>query len=154
NHGHAAGIENIEGRSQDLATKFLSTADGSVGAFDGNVKIPVRWNAVRGLVRPKGARGSRVASLKLENRVDLVGADGIVRESPGEDLGIEVFCSGLVVGGELDPAKVSGSVFFDVSHSSASVLLKNEGDKMITMARRPSVRMRRLELLRHPLWVF
>src|SRR5580704_2237311 len=111
---HAAGIENIEGRSEDGAAEFCGASCGSVRAIDGDVELPVGRNAVGELFGTKGAACGGVASVEAKNRIEVVGAHGHVVGGPAEDFGVEVDGGRLVGGGEFDPAKCAGSVFFDV----------------------------------------
>src|SRR5437588_671199 len=116
--GHPASIENIKRRRQNLATEPRGLGGSRVGAFDGDVKIPVRRNATRGLLVTKcvGRRG--VAPLELENGVEIVWTDGSVLEGPAKNLPIEISSGGLVRGAEFNPAKFSRKVFLDVRHSA------------------------------------
>jgi hypothetical protein len=114
--GHAAGIEDIKGRGQNLAPKLLGAGGSGVGAFDGDIQIPVRRDAPGELVGTKLAASRDVASFELKNRVDLVRADGKALNGPAKDFGVEVDGSVLVGGGEFNSAKFTGSVFFDVWH--------------------------------------
>src|SRR5882724_7476464 len=129
--GHAAGIENVEGRGQNRAAKLRGAGGGSVSAFDRDIQIPVGRNAARELVRAKGAACGGIASFDLENRIDLVGADGKVLRGPAKDLGIEILGGSLVGGGEFGPAECAGSVFFDVGHSAGTVLPGRDGGKRV-----------------------
>src|SRR5256885_2171673 len=105
-------------------TLFRSTAEprskcgSSVGAFDGDVKIPVRRNAPRGLLGTKRVGRRGVAPLELENGVEIIWTDGSVLEGPAKDLPIEISSGGLVRSGEFNPAKFSRNVFLDVRHSA------------------------------------
>jgi hypothetical protein len=70
-----------------------------------------------------------IASFDLENRIDLVGADGKVLRGPAKDFGIEILGGSLVGGGELDPGKCAWGVSFDGRYSGESVLPGGEGSK-------------------------
>src|SRR5207248_9772961 len=72
-NGHATGIENVKGRSQDGATKFGGAGSGCVRAIDGYVELPVGRNAVGALFGTKGTACGSVASLKPKNRIEVVG---------------------------------------------------------------------------------
>jgi hypothetical protein len=129
--GHATGIENIRGRSQNLAAKLFGAGGSGVGAFDGDVQIPVWRNAVGEFVGTKFVASCGVAPFELEYGVNLVRADGHVLGGPAEDLKIEIRGGGLVGGAEFDPAKFAGSVFFDVRHNAGSVLPGRDGGKRV-----------------------
>ncbi len=116
--GHASGIENVKGRSQNCAAKFFGAGGRGVGVLHGDVEIPVRGHALVKLVRTKGAGGRGVASLELEDGVNPVGAHGNVVGGPAEDFFVEGLGGGLVGGGKFDPAEVARGVFFDVWHES------------------------------------
>src|SRR5690242_14243280 len=128
-HGHASGIKNVERRGQNPAAQLRAASGGSVGAFDGNVQVPVGRNAVRELVGAKCATCRGVASFDLENGVNLVGADGKVLRGPPKDLGIKILGGSLVGGGELDPGKCARDVFFDGRHRGESVLPRGDRGK-------------------------
>src|SRR5439155_24144835 len=94
----------------------------------GYVELPVGRNAVGALFGTKGTACGSVASLKPKNRIEVVGAHGHVVGGPAKDFGVEVDGGGLIGGGEFDPAKCAGSVFFDVGHNAERVLRgKREG---------------------------
>jgi len=67
-------------------------------------------------VRDESCRLRPPGVLELEDRVNLVGADGNIVSGPAENLGIEGFGGGLIRRDELDPAEVAGRMFFDVWH--------------------------------------
>jgi len=108
---------------------LLGAGGSGVGAFDGDVQIPVRGNAAGELVGTKLVTSRDVASFELEHRVDLVRADGHVLGGPTEDLTIEVRGGGLIGGAKFDPAKSARSMIFDVWHEGESVLLGERGGK-------------------------
>src|SRR5438270_248388 len=116
--GHPPDILKIGRRHVELCPELRGLGGSRVGAFDGDVKIPVRRNATRGLLVTKcvGRRG--VAPLELENGVEIVWTDGSVLEGPAKNLPIEISSGGLVRGAEFNPAKFSRKVFLDVRHSA------------------------------------
>src|SRR5438876_1104912 len=128
-NSHAAGLKNVEGRSQDGAAK-LGGAGGGVSAFDSDVQIPVRGHAAGSLLGTKSAADRDIARFQLKNCIKVVGPHGHVVGGPAKDFGVEVDGSVLVSGGEFGPAKCARSVFFDVWHSAGSVLPGRDGSKM------------------------
>src|SRR5713226_463575 len=126
---HATGSGKTNGRGQNLAAKLLGAGGSGVGAFDGDVQIPVRGNAAGKLVGTKLVTSRGIASFELEHRVDLVWADGHVLGGPAEDLTIEIRGGGLIGGAKFDPAEFAGSVFFDVGHDGERVPLRGDGGK-------------------------
>jgi hypothetical protein len=114
--GHASGIHDVEGRSQNCASEFGGAGGGGVGVLNGDVEIPVRRHTVLKLVGTKRAGGRGVASLELEDGVNAVRARGNVVGGPAKDLGVEGLGRELVGGGDFHPAKVSWGVLCDVWH--------------------------------------
>src|SRR5437667_4638337 len=129
-NSHAAGLKNIKGRREEFATELLGAGGGGVSAFDANVEIPMRRNALGELFGTKRTACGGVTSLETENRIEVVGPHGHVVGGPAKDFGVEVDGSVLVSGGEFGPAKCARSVFFNVWHSAGSVLPGRDGSKM------------------------
>jgi hypothetical protein len=128
-NGHATGIENIKGRRQNCAAEFGGASGSGVGAFDGDIQIPVRRNAAGELVGTKCTAGCGITPFELKNGIEVVGTDGKTLDGPAKDFGIEIRGGGLVGGGEFHPAERAGSVFFDVGHDGESVLREERGGK-------------------------
>ena len=129
-NSHAARIENVEGRSQDGAAKLGGAGGSSVGALNRDVELPVGRNALGELFGTKSAASRDIAPFQLKNCIKIVGAHGHVVGGPAKDFGVEVDGGGLIGGGEFDPAKCAGSVFFDVGHNAERVLRgKREGKR-------------------------
>jgi hypothetical protein len=63
---------DVEGGSQNCASEFGGASGGGVGALNGNVEIPVRRHAVLKLFGTKRAGGRGVASVELEDGVNLI----------------------------------------------------------------------------------
>lgn len=74
------------------------------------------------LVGTKRAGGCGVASLEIEDRVEVISTHGHVMGGPAKEFGVEGDGGGLVGGGEFDPTKVARGVFGDVWHSGSKVL--------------------------------
>jgi hypothetical protein len=124
--GHAAGIENVEGRSKYSAAKLPGAGSGEVRAFDRDVELPMGRNTVGELFGTKRAACGRVPSCELENGIEVAGAHGHVVGGPAKNFGVEADGGVLVGGGELGPAECAGGVFFDVGHSGERALPEKE----------------------------
>src|SRR5438552_18172999 len=72
-NSHAAGLEIIKRRREEFATELLGAGGCGVSAFDGNVEIPMRRNAVGELFGTKSPARRSVAAFHLKSRVEDAG---------------------------------------------------------------------------------
>src|SRR5262245_56714324 len=114
--GRASGVANVECGHQNSAAQIGSASGAGVGAFYGDVQIPVRRHAALKLIGTKGTGRRGVASFELKNGVSAVGTDGNVVGRPAKDFGVKSFSGRLICSGEFHPAKATGGMLLYVWH--------------------------------------
>ena len=77
------------------------------------------------LLRAQRIGGSHIATGDFESGIEIVRPHGKVARGPAEKFSIEALRSGLVRGGQLNPAKIARQVLFDDGHPAILRFLRS-----------------------------